>query len=593
MAVSDDWLKGWREEDFAWEGLAKDKPLQGWVVADGVLREAENGRVYGQPVLETPAPASGRLRDDAAMGAELVVAAGQPTYHVAHLPLAYANGAPTGKETWRDDALDAIVAPRLAAASETQSEGPFYDRNIVGPDRDAQLQGGVWAKAPSHPAGKEHALSLRLNFALIFGYCDFAQARFSGDAWFEGAAFSGDARFQRAAFSGAAWFEGAAFSGAARFQRAAFSGDARFEGAAFSGDAVFRDAAFSGNAVFEDAAFSGAAWFAGAAFSGDAVFAGAEIKLRSNFDNAHFKRGVDFAFKAFSGDAGFDGTRFSRLDNIALLAGLIFATGAALSLGALFGADHAAGWLRWLLLILGGVVAATTFGWLLIGGLVLGQDSLASMQVSFRTLKRLCADAHNSEGQALARALELKASRLRPGHNWQEALFSKPFERLFSLSYEIVAGYGQSILLPFLWLLLSGLGFAALYWSWEGGGLERGGAFWRTHALAGFERSVDPEFIDAAAFSASRMFPLGPWGEVVTDDARCSFRERLLHLGTEQRTGPAPELLCTPRGIALNDDISVAAHRLAVQSVATVQSIFAIVLALLLALAVRRRFQIS
>jgi hypothetical protein len=191
-----DWWVKWREADFTWEGLArdtKDKRLQGWVVADGLLREAENGRIYGQPILETPAPVKGRpanlqdywradpapgpnigrLRSDAEMGEELVHAEGQPTYHRAHLPLEYPDGAPTGKEGWADDALDAIVHPRLLVASETAWQGEWLERKIVGPDRDAQLQGGSWLKAAAHPAGAGHPLSLRHNLALIFRYCSF------------------------------------------------------------------------------------------------------------------------------------------------------------------------------------------------------------------------------------------------------------------------------------------------------------------------------------------------------------------------------------------------------------------------------------
>jgi len=34
------WRKRWREADFTWAGLSKHK-LQGWVVEDGVLREAD------------------------------------------------------------------------------------------------------------------------------------------------------------------------------------------------------------------------------------------------------------------------------------------------------------------------------------------------------------------------------------------------------------------------------------------------------------------------------------------------------------------------------------------------------------------------
>ena len=127
------------------------------------------------------------------------------TYHACHLPLAYADGTPTGKADWPRDALDRLVNPRLLAARETQWElnflaerygGGKFERQPFGTDQRAQLQGGVWLCAAAHPSGTETPLSLR-----------YVLAHFAGDAAFLGASFAGYADFERASFAGSADFQ--------------------------------------------------------------------------------------------------------------------------------------------------------------------------------------------------------------------------------------------------------------------------------------------------------------------------------------------------------------------------------------------------
>jgi uncharacterized protein YjbI with pentapeptide repeats len=332
------WRKRWREMDFTWEGLTAHE-LQGWVVADGLLREAENGRVYGQPILETPQPtrgveatlqdywradpATGQLRDDAAMDGELIVVPNQPTYHVTHLPLEYDDGAATGKADLAEDAVDALMGARLAKAGETHWQGEINNRNIIGPDRDAQFTGCVLAKAPTHPDGKDQPLSLRLNLALMF-HCDFAQAKFSGDARFGEAAFGGDARFDGVTFSGNTDFGEAKFCGVmAQFGKAAFRGKARFVMATFSGIADFVGATFSGEAQFDVVTFNGPVWML-ATFSDNAEFTAATFNDHTTFNGATFNgyrtglrarfRGeTEFSGATFSGIADFVGATFSGM----------------------------------------------------------------------------------------------------------------------------------------------------------------------------------------------------------------------------------------------------------------------------------------
>jgi hypothetical protein len=217
---------------------------------------------------------------------------------------------------------------------------------------------------------------------------------------------------------------------------------------------------------------------------------------------------------------------------------------------------------------------------------------------SFRVLKRQSKAASNVEGESLASALELKASRMRRGHNFPWSMPMKMAERFFSIGYELLANYGRSASRPVFFMVASTVGFAALTWAWEGGGLSGPRApFWTTenHALVA-QTPFDADFIEALSFSTARVFPFGPWAEAKAPDdepraeakgtaverERCSFAAR--HLAVDH---------CRPDGVSLHTATEVEGHRLAVRAVAVLQSLFAIVLAFLFGLAVRRRFQIS
>ncbi|KAF0177360.1 MAG: hypothetical protein FD124_426 [Alphaproteobacteria bacterium] len=314
-----EWWAAWRKEDFSWDGLA-DKPWEGWTVtADGFAVQTDTGRRYGAPKQHGGAvkaegrattlqdywrvvPATGRLRSDAEMGEELVRAENQPIYHRAHLPLTYEDGAQTGKASWPDYALDALANPRLMAAEETAWSGLTLDRRkVVGADGRAQFQGGVWLCGAFLSLGNGSPLSLRYEFAALVRHAQFDNATFSGHTCFDNAIFSGDAFFDSATFTGDAFFNGAVFSKDARFKHVAFSGDARFDSATFSGGSSFDGATFSENARFNGAAFSQAARFDSAIFSG-----------RAYFNSATFSKLAVFYGAAFSGEALFFAATFEE-----------------------------------------------------------------------------------------------------------------------------------------------------------------------------------------------------------------------------------------------------------------------------------------
>ncbi len=310
-----EWWAWWWDADFTWDGLAK-RNLKGWVVADGSLREADSGRIYGQPAPDAPAPvegnqatlqdywradpATGRLRADSEMGEEWVAAPDQPLFHRIHLPLAWKDGTPTGKADWADDSLDSLAGPRLIAATDTAWRGEIWGRSITDADGRGQLGGAVLLSGLTHLVG-----NTRPHLSV-----DASGTNFVRTAIFESATFSGDADFNNATFSSNATFAGATFSGDARFEGATFSEGAHFDSSGFSGDADFNNATFSSNATFAGATFSSSATFDGATFSGYARFNGATFSGDARFEGATFSGAARFSYATFSGDARFDDSGF-------------------------------------------------------------------------------------------------------------------------------------------------------------------------------------------------------------------------------------------------------------------------------------------
>ncbi len=346
------WWDAWWKWDYSWEGLAK-KPLQGWVVAEGYLREAATGRVYGQPSLEAMAamsgapatlrdywradPATGRLRSDEEMEAELVAMVGEPVFHRVHLPLLFESGQQTGKKNWPDDALDAYVTPRLLIADETKWDFVLTSRRMVGSDFRAQFQGGVWLRAGKHPNVKVHPIRARYGDAFFSRNASFSgsifeentrfdRAMFAGYARFNNVVFAGDVSFSEVSFVGEAELIDSEFVGGARLNTVSFWSDARFTRARFLGFVHFFNATFQGRASFEDAEFSDEARFVEAKFfenavfkrakpAKDAVFKGAEFRKETSMEGVRFGGSAVFDDATFCGPAHFTGCTFFARSN--------------------------------------------------------------------------------------------------------------------------------------------------------------------------------------------------------------------------------------------------------------------------------------
>ena len=231
---------------------------------------------------------------------------------------------------------------------------------------------------------------------------------------FDGFIFPGKVQFDKATFYGDASFQGATFEGDAWFRDATFKGDAWFKSANFNGGAVFDHAVFKGEASFRSAAFTGHAWFDSVCFHGAASFYTVTAKHGFALLRTRFKRRVpDFLSAKFDEPVMFDNIRLE-------------------------GGVEPGGWFR---SIFGGF-----FVWLF------GRLDPA-LSAKYRALKRLAiqSDDHRIE-QYFFRG-ELRARRYGEDKPWHPGFW-------VGILYEALSGFGNSILLPLLWLfglcLLSG-----------------------------------------------------------------------------------------------------------------------------------------
>jgi len=646
-----EWWDAWWAADYSWGGLA-NKAWVGWVVdaADGSIHEADAEAVKAAPEGRfRKASLQDYWRDQAH---DLIKGPGGATFTRVHLPLAWRDGTPTGKGEWADEALDAILAPKLISGAETTGalgyRGGTFNWVVTGVDRRTQLQGAMLLGAVAHPQGPASPVHLQCRKARFLRHADFEQqvfgpgaefndttfseralfesATFSGSAWFRGAIFSGatrfasttfagDARFANATFSGRAWFASAIFSGVAWFESAIFSGDARFANATFSGnasfdcatfseDARFANASFYGNALFFSVIFSGNAWFSFTTFHKDAWFTAsgdaearkpATFMAMADFDSAVFKAPARFREARFAGRMDFDKGLFGAIADFSKIEtpnretfwrgafdGVLFEraldlrgidpkavsmiAGATLDRDVLLDRTDERAEAKAHRLALGLACDAED-----------REDALKALESGALKLKQAMHAASDIAREQRFYRLELRARRKQKG--------TSGTEKLFSLLYAGASKYGASIGWPFLWLGGVIVGFAAMYLAIEG------------QLKPPESRSV----FESLRYSLSRVIPLGTWDE--SDDplrvkladavpaagqgdaesttfipSDCSFRERLMAMD-----GCRPDL----------QGASLEAYRLILSALATFQTVIAAALYFLLALAVRRKFQIS
>jgi uncharacterized protein YjbI with pentapeptide repeats len=127
---------------------------------------------------------------------------------------------------------------------------------------------------------------------------DFADYTFDQPAYFDGAEFRGLARFWGARFEQPAFFGHAQFFGQADFSGGRFGSLAHFWNATFNDGASFGARDFGGEAAFEEAKFIK---------KGLTTFGEAHFKQKVSFDSAHFTVPASFARAQFDREVIFSG----------------------------------------------------------------------------------------------------------------------------------------------------------------------------------------------------------------------------------------------------------------------------------------------
>lgn len=137
-------------------------------------------------------------------------------------------------------------------------------------------------------------------------YHDFSYFVFPKDYSFKDTDFVNDANFYDAKFNGEARFWSAKFGGEARFHSAEFGGEANFHSVKFKGVANFQSARFGAKTNFLDAKFGGYADFIFAKFYNEVHFSQAEFGSGADFLYAKFAREANFLITTFDREANFE-----------------------------------------------------------------------------------------------------------------------------------------------------------------------------------------------------------------------------------------------------------------------------------------------
>jgi hypothetical protein len=311
-----------------------------------------------------------------------------------------------GRDAWNDWANK-----RLAERKVLEEKGLWIPkRDWFGHNKLRHKEAGVWMKSAASDFSDRRFLGSKdenkeSESAGLPVKCDPLEPR---PANFEGYIFPGEVHFDRVTFTGEASFDAATFEGDAWFRDATFKGDARFKSATFKGGAVFDRSIFKGDALFRSALFTGHTWFDSVCFCRAASFYSVQAKHGFALLNAHFRRQVP----------DFISARFKEpviLDHIQLGIGV-----------------EPGGLLRSLF---GGL-----YSWLF------GKPDRA-LSTKYRALKRLAIQSDDHRNEQIFFRGELRVRRYNEDKPWHLGF-------LLGIIYELVSGFGHSIIRPLLWLLV-------------------------------------------------------------------------------------------------------------------------------------------
>ncbi|MBO6807459.1 pentapeptide repeat-containing protein [Thalassospira sp.] len=230
-----------------------------------------------------------------------------------------------GKESWNSWALK-----MLAERQQLEDTGKWYleeaeaGHRVGGNQFTREWLGRARAifstsSNPLHSAHNPDFISVEFPGDVIFD-----NAQFNGAVNFSHANIHGSASFRNAIFTGESTFSDVTFSGNGLFENAAFNENTRFEGAIFRRNAIFRKTKFrcyaasfkschfKWSANFDESTFQNNAFFGNAVFEGTAIFNAASIGGLSSFRSAEFFSSSTFHETKFHGPSGFGLCQFHK-----------------------------------------------------------------------------------------------------------------------------------------------------------------------------------------------------------------------------------------------------------------------------------------
>jgi uncharacterized protein YjbI with pentapeptide repeats len=159
----------------------------------------------------------------------------------------------------------------------------------------------ILQSAPNEAASEELAIADFTEFVfpeIAFSNCEFLPACnfintiFLGDAAFDRAAFNGAADFVHCSFEGRVDFSCARFCQSADFSASRFSDKADFNSVNFSADARFLNSEFQGEVRFDQAAFEQSVDFWHATFQAETWFDEARVRGPLRFQETYFEQQI-------------------------------------------------------------------------------------------------------------------------------------------------------------------------------------------------------------------------------------------------------------------------------------------------------------
>jgi hypothetical protein len=279
-ALEKAWWDDWWAQDFSWEGLAQKIATGSMTLQD--FWDAEKDFLISEPE-------SNRQ------------------WTRFHCPFVFANGTPSPKATWIREEWDRVAT--IPSAVIVYMDGVVLER-LEFDNVPLQL------KANNIFIGKPIVLDRgRID-------CSFSSAWLSGfdsgpaiitSSNFRETIFAGDVSFTDAVFDHGAKFKNARFLGRTEFINTLFQGivsqnqNADFSGAEFALGADFSQADFEAEAIFNGAKFAGRTNFFGAKFEDRALFDDIECLENIHFYKAAFVRRLTINNARFYGKANFEG----------------------------------------------------------------------------------------------------------------------------------------------------------------------------------------------------------------------------------------------------------------------------------------------